>query len=648
MGKIKNRPEIDGLRAVAVMPVVLYHSGLAFPGGYVGVDVFFVISGYLITSLILTDLKDGTFRFLDFWARRIRRILPALALVVLACLLAAWWMFIPADFEALGRSVAYQSLLISNVYFWKTIGYFSPGDTQPLLHTWSLAVEEQFYLLFPFLLVALAKWGKRVMVLSLGVLTVMSFGLGAYATRFHPTAAFYLLPSRAWELSLGALLAASPDLGRPLGRLNESLSWLGFSGILIAASFYTKDTPFPGYAALLPCLGAALVIWTNSSSVTFVGKLLSVRPMVFVGLISYSLYLWHWPLLVFSKYWYTPNSESSQVYYLRLVALSLLLAAVSWKFVETPFRKRMVVGSRRQAFAFAGIALAGLLLAGLEIKHARGFRSHWPPVALRYLEARDDKDFRVELDLASVKKRDLIPIGVKSEDHPIDLLIWGDSHAMAILHVLDALCLKHNVRALAATHSATIPFLDYPCTTIHSLREDTVAYNWAIASYVKERQIKNVLLVAAWNGYLPPTADQDAKKKFTDALAKTIGFLHEAGARVILMKDVPKQKYDVPRVLATAARFGKDTSQLGLSVSEHRARTAFVSELFDSLASPSVILLDPTTMLTNEGGLCRAEMNGRALYFDQHHLTIHGEMQLQPLFEPIFQEGALSYRANSN
>jgi hypothetical protein len=419
-------------------------------------------------------------------------------------------------------------------------------------------------------------------------------------------------------------------------------------GILIAASFYNKDTPFPGFAALLPCIGAALVIWTNSSSRTFVGKMLSVPPLVFLGLMSYSLYLWHWPLLVFSKYWYLPNSESSQVYHLKLVALSLLLAAITWKIIETPFRNRVVLRSRLQAYAFAGIALAGLLFAGLEIKHAHGFRSHWPEVALRYLDARDDKDFRVELDFASVKDRHLTSLGEKGEHRPIDLLVWGDSHAMSILHVLDALCLKHNVRAVAATHSATIPFLDYPCTTRYSMRDDTVPYNWAVASYVKERQIKNVLLVAAWNGYLPPTANQDEKRKFSDALAKTINFLHQAGARVFLMKDVPKQKYDVPRVLATAARFGKDTRQLGLSINEHRARTAFVSELFDGLASPSVILLDPTTMLTNEAGLCRAEMDGRALYFAQHHLTIHGEMQLQPLFEPIFQEGVLGYRANSN
>jgi len=278
------------------------------------------------------------------------------------------------------------------------------------------------------------------------------------------------------------------------------------------------------------------------------------------------------------------------------------------------------------------------LFTGRWIEHAHGFRSHWPPSALQYSDGQNDKDFREELDLASAKKGEMIPIGQKATNRPIELLIWGDSHAMAVLHVLDAICTEHNIRAVAATHSATVPLLDFPCLTRYSLGEDSIAYNKTVAEYAKSRKIKNVLLVAAWNGYIAPTATREEEDKFSASLIETIDFLHEAGAKVYLMKDVPKQNCDIPRVLAAAVRFGKDPTKIGVPLQEHLERTAFVSKLFDKLADSSVVVLDPARFLTDAAGLCRAELNGRALYFDRHHLSIYGEMQLQPLLNPIFLE----------
>ena len=636
MSRITNRPEIDGLRALAVIPVVLYHTALGIPGGYVGVDVFFVISGYLITSLILADISEGKFQVTNFWERRARRILPTLALVVFACIAAGWFRLLPSDFDEFGRSVVYQALLISNVFFWRSTQYFSSNDTEPLLHTWSLAVEEQFYILFPFLLLALKKFRPRVLAGTLSGIAAVSLSWCIFETLSQPTAAFYLLPFRAWELLLGSVLATVPKIWPRAKWQNESLSLAGLASILFAILVYDNTTQFPGFAALLPCLGAGLIIWTNSPTLTWVGWLLSRRPCVFVGLISYSLYLWHWPVLVFVKYW--SASELTMVGSLGIVVVSLLLAATTWKLVETPFRKRVFLRNRLQIVVFSGVVFATLLIAGRWIHRSGGVRSRWRSEALQYIDGKNDKDFRVELEFAQAKRVDLTEIGYKGNDRPVDLLIWGDSHAMAVLHVLDVICAKVGIRALAATHSATAPLLDFPSTTRFSLKEETIPYNWVIANLVKERQIKNVLLAAAWNGYASPTETQSIKNKFEESWVKTIDFLRNAGAKVFILKDVPKQSFDVPRVLAAAAESRRDPSGLGSSTSDYRAQGAYANGVLDKLASNSVVLLDPADILTDKTAVCRTSLNGKALYFDDHHLSIYGAMLLSPMFDKILLE----------
>ena len=267
------RPEIDGLRALAILPVVLFHLHVAgFAGGYVGVDVFFVISGYLITSLIQQELDRGEFSFVRFWERRARRILPALTVVVLFSLAAGWFILTPTDLDNLGASAFAQSLFGSNVLFWLQAGYFEPGaGSKPLLHSWSLAVEEQFYLCFPFMLVLLGMVGRISRVRLIAGFLLLSLVLSVYGVADHPTAAFYLLPTRAWELLLGAVLALAPGLASRVSsadRWNEILSWLGLAAIAVAVFGYHAETPFPGLAALLPCLGTAAIIRTNEYRLT--------------------------------------------------------------------------------------------------------------------------------------------------------------------------------------------------------------------------------------------------------------------------------------------------------------------------------------------------------------------------------------------
>ena len=288
---MKYRADIDGLRAIAVLPVVLYHAGFGFPGGFVGVDVFFVISGYLITSLILKDANTGAFSLATFWERRVRRILPPLLPVLAVSFIAGWFWMLPVDFRNLGGATAAQSVMMANVWFWTQGGYFNTSsDTEPLLHLWSLAVEEQFYVLFPLLLVAL----RRYRISTVGVLLALaagSFALSAVLVFIDTSAAFYLMPTRAWELLLGALLCFAPQSTAPRRWLAEIAALLGLVIIVAVSRVYTVGTPFPGAAALPPCLGAMLVIWAGSGTSTLTGRLLAAFPLRSIGLISYSLYL---------------------------------------------------------------------------------------------------------------------------------------------------------------------------------------------------------------------------------------------------------------------------------------------------------------------------------------------------------------------
>src|SRR5450756_2908179 len=382
---IKYRPDVDGLRALAILPVICYHAKLGCPGGFVGVDVFFVISGFLITSLILQEQAEGTFSLINFWERRIRRILPALTAVVLATLIAACFLFLPEDFAFVGKSVAATAVLGANFFFMKQTGYFAPGsDTKPLLHTWSLAVEEQFYLLFPLLLIFLNQFKNNSVLKSIVSLTVLSFVLSIAGTHsaHNLKTTFFILPTRAWELGMGASLAV-PWGKISVGRVaRECSGWLGLVLIGWPVFFYSTATLFPGLAALPPCLGAFLVILSGKSGLSSAGRVLALKPLVFVGLISYSLYLWHWPVLAFAAY--LSKTELGTGVHIGLLAASFALAILSWQFVEKPFRQRRIFRQRPHIFGFAGASLVALLALGLVVGSQQGFPARFPATVMTY------------------------------------------------------------------------------------------------------------------------------------------------------------------------------------------------------------------------------------------------------------------------
>lgn len=352
------RPEIDGLRAVAVLPVILFHAGVTqMSGGYIGVDVFFVISGFLITGILVRELNAGQFSLLGFYERRARRILPALFLVLLVTALVGAFVMLPYELAALGRGILAVLLFVSNVLFWRESGYFAAAsELNPLLHTWSLAVEEQYYILFPLALAACWRWFPRGVVPLMVLVTVGSLALAEFLSVRMPSANFYLLPTRAWELLAGSLTALFLLRRRaPEGWLAEALGIAGLGAIVFAILTYDAATPFPSLWALVPVLGTVAIIVAASPG-TLVGKLLGTAPFVGIGLISYSAYLWHQPLFAFARL-LDPDHHPQQGIMLILAVVALVLAWLSWRFVERPFRRRDAF-TRGRIFALSGLTSA--------------------------------------------------------------------------------------------------------------------------------------------------------------------------------------------------------------------------------------------------------------------------------------------------
>lgn len=353
------------MRALAVVPVILFHAGLElFRGGFVGIDVFFVISGYLITTIILTELEQGKFSIVNFYERRARRILPALFLVMLVCIPFAWVWLLSSDMKDFSQSLLAVSGFASNILFWRESGYFERAvELKPLSHTWSLAVEEQYYVLFPLFLMLFWKLGKRWILLTLGLIFVCSLSIAQWAAYAYPVAAFYLLPTRGWELLIGAFAAfyllQANRKEFPKG-VSELGGCLGVALILYAVFFYSKATPFPGFYALVPTLGTVLIILFATQK-TNVGKFVGNKAFVGIGLISYSAYLWHHPLFAFSRYMGITSFDKEVLF--GLVIFTIVIAFFSWKFVEVPFRNKTLV-SRKSIVFFAVVGSFTFALLG--------------------------------------------------------------------------------------------------------------------------------------------------------------------------------------------------------------------------------------------------------------------------------------------
>ena len=371
---MKYRAEIDGLRALAVVPVILSHAGFElFSGGFVGVDIFFVISGYLITSILIEDIENKRFSIIKFYERRARRILPALFFVLIVCMPFAWMWMLPNQMKDFSLSIIAVSLFASNIFFWREIDYFAlDAEEKPLLHTWSLAVEEQYYVLFPIFLILAWRFGKNRVFWMIVVIAAISLLLSLYGSRNHPVANFYLTPTRAWELLAGSI-AAFMVYKRGVEK-NNLLAIFGLAAIIFSIFFYDATTPFPSIYALVPVLGVVLLV-LYADKETLVAKLLSAKAFVGIGLISYSAYLWHQPLFAFARI--RSLEHPSPLLMLALSAISILLAYFSWRYIEQPFRDRNVV-NRTQIFSFSLVSLTIFSAVGLSVYfNFKSFETIW-------------------------------------------------------------------------------------------------------------------------------------------------------------------------------------------------------------------------------------------------------------------------------
>lgn len=618
---MRYRRDVDGLRTVAVVPVILSHAGLSlFGGGFVGVDVFFVISGFLITSLIAEEIREGRFSLLSFYERRVRRILPALAAVLLVSWLLGAAILLPNDFREFAGSVAAAAVSVSNIFFWRQSGYFDDQAAfKPLLHTWSLAVEEQFYIFFPLFLLLVWRFARGRWTVALLPVLAASFALAAWGVAHKPDAAFFLAPTRAWELLLGALLAvgAVPPLRSRI--LAEGAGLLGLGLIGWSVLTFHGAMEFPGVNALYPCLGAALLIHSGTWD-TATARLLSTRPMVFTGRISYSLYLWHWPLLVFAGYLaFRPLTgwETAGV-----IAATVLLSVLSWRYVEQPFRRGApLLPGRRRVFAGAAAALLLACLAGAHGLTTGGWTGRFAPQVAEVSAVAGMRDPAAlacqDRKPADIAQGRLCVIGAPEAQET--WLYWGDSHAIAFQHLYDEALRAAGKKALVVGYNGCAPLFgihraDYPLPC-HAVAE-------AVKALIDRTGIRTVVMTAFWTGYYHDTVQSDGSGADTAAVldaavARTLRDLAGQGVRLHLADPVPGARHNVPRAMAASLAWHRPINS-GFTAAEYLERNRRLLAAIEQNGASLHARLSLWRRLCGEG-TCRYGEDGLPLYFDDNH-----------------------------
>jgi peptidoglycan/LPS O-acetylase OafA/YrhL len=660
---ISYRRDIDGLRAISVTAVVAYHVGVpGFGGGFIGVDVFFVISGFLITTLLLDELRQhGSIDLLTFYVRRARRLLPAFFVVVAATLLLGAFFLLPVygEQQALARTARAALVYFSNLHFARTTGgYFdTSSELLPLLHTWSLAVEEQFYLVWPLLLIACAwiaqhrKW--RVMLVIAAALSVIFSASLIYshvmaggsekAVRF----AFFGLPSRAWELAVGAVLALTiPHISTSGVRFSGVLAGAGLLAIAVAIASFQQGMPFPGLPALLPTLGAAAIIaggWFAPQS--WVSRLLSTRPFVAVGLLSYSWYLWHWPLLAIARAYNLGAHDMARDVAIAFAALGLAWLTYIW--VEQPIRGRRILEGWSRTRTLGVSAAASLaLIAGTyglqtradQLSKNDGYRriSHafndatWNKANCHYSKGKCAQ-------AADVPNRGLV-------------VLWGDSHADHIAGTVHKAVAPHGLSLLSRDMGGCPPVTDAVVFSGPKQLDECSKFNAAVLAEIdnaaRRGELVAVVLSARWPIYLgqpkfsgepsprvlalpgqPPSIDA-APAALRQGLRATVAALLKRGIKVLVIAPAPEHRYNIPKCLARRAVGLCDT----LRQEAEKYRAAALAELRAVLGNtPGVRLWDPFMGLCNNER-CHIQRDGVILYYDDNHLTYSGSQWLASYF----------------
>jgi PAS domain S-box-containing protein len=616
---MRYRPEIDGLRAIAVIPVILFHAGFQlFSGGFVGVDIFFVISGYLITTIILADLEAGRFSILNFYERRARRILPALYLVMASCLPFAWLWLMPSDAKEFLKSVMAVLVFASNIFFWRQSDYFDTDtELKPLLHTWSLGVEEQFYVLFPMFLMFSWQLGRKKIVVFLTITALLSLALAEYAISRNPNATFFLLPTRAWELAMGSLIAfylRGKERGQFPPVFRQILSLVGLGLIAFGVLAFSKETPFPGFSALIPTVGAGLII-VFALPGTLVGRLLVSRVLVGVGLVSYSAYLWHQPLLSFARH--RSFTEPNNMVIALILVLTFGLAYVTWRYVEQPFRhKEMMTKRLVWRFSFASAAALAMCTVGLQLATAEyQSRLHSDSDQLYrlhtcFFDLQQDFGTLVQNHCDSVQPS-AIRINGGQTHTPKVYVLFGDSLAASLYPGL----------ARVIGQNAVIQLTGASCRAIRSVSDGRCAdfYDWFVDTYVPNNHMDGIIVSSSWL----KTYDKLGDKEFRARLDALFEKLKEK--RVIVYSQPASLSLDIHRYVYKLENFGMEVPN-NLEV-EANGLDAVNAALSEEVSKFGFEFIDASQLFCSKDK-CTVAKDGVFYFWDTVHLTMPGSALL--------------------
>jgi peptidoglycan/LPS O-acetylase OafA/YrhL len=610
IGGLGHRRDIDGLRAVAIIPVVLFHFGMrGITGGFVGVDVFFVISGYLITGIIFREMGDGTYSIVDFYDRRIRRIFPALITVLIACLVISFSFDLPTSIKGTSRATVAALLFYSNFYFNGVSDYFDEAiKLNPLLHTWSLSVEEQFYVVFPLLAFAIRTFDRNGKVRILASMAVVSLAWSIWLVQVDRSAGFYLPQSRSWELLLGSILTLGviPEVHRWKA---EVTALAGLLLILGSVVFLSEDSTFPGIGALAPAIGAAAIIHSGLGASTIVGRILSTRPMVGVGVISYSMYLWHWPMIAFYRAFYGEPSRSTKI---ELVIAVIAISALSLKYIERPFRSKPHLLTRLQTLVAGGVAVAALALAA----------TISVPVALRVRQISADAiavddysnydpatDYRAGRCFLSSRFNSFKSFDIENCLH-IDqarsnVLLIGDSHAA---HLWIGLTTRYpEINFLQATSSGCKPVI-----MASGAKRCTDLMNMVFNDFLPNHHVDGIILSGDWD-------EGDLA-----AIERTVEFIQKLTDRTFVIGPSPSYIKPLPMILARQMLNGSRIIQAEIL----RPEQMLIDEKFENrLAHGSASYISLYKAICTNECLLWSEKN-EPLQFDSNHFTKRGSIKV--------------------
>ena len=652
--ELNYRADVDGLRAVAVIPVLLFHGGItAVSGGFVGVDVFFVISGFLITSIIQKQLAQNRFSLLNFYERRARRILPALFTVIAVTLLLASIIYTPNDFKKLGESIISVCLFASNLWFMFHVNYFAEPDAVPLLHTWSLAVEEQYYLIFPIFLLLLWRFKKEKLLFPLLLIFIfISLVAASVAVFWQQEVSFYFTPLRAWELLAGSLLAIDVSANKLKDRTSSLVGGIGLILVFGSIVLLNEHAPFPGLLALPAVLGTCMIIYSGVNPRSLSRRILSNSYLVGVGKISYSLYLWHYPIFMFLAYIRMRPLTVSEVLFAS--CLSIFLAWGSWKYIEAPFRSDRIATST--IWYSTGIGVSLIFTLALFMTWSEGapgrFKSKDLQAALISEDFNEDRFTCALLDKRPLSVKEICKFGEKKTVPTVAL--WGDSHGEAWRSGFDKEALAANVSGLFYGGLGCPPLIG---VEIETNLDCKVLANEIHSNIVSSTNIKTVVFAARWPVYVEGEYSPDRKGQslrlrrpgtvfgsadinnfelMKNALVETVVSLEAAGKDVWIIGPTPELLQPTGRALTLQSKGLANPDELTPTQGEFLIRNQRTFDILSSLEElTKAEILFPSKVLCNEEK-CKAYYKDAIAFHDGDHLSNAGARALSHLIEPIF------------